>query len=183
MGVQIHGGMGFVEETGAAQHYRDIRIAPIYEGTNGIQAADLVGRKLTGDGGAALKALIAEVRTDGAGEAALMHLADAVESTADYLLGASMEDRLAGSYPFLDMVSVMTCGGLMARQGKAATSTSPFDKAKRVTVRYYLDHLVPEALGKAAAATGGQGCYTILQRMSLQPDVGILFHSRNGDCS
>ena len=157
LGVQIHGGMGFVEETGAAQHYRDIRIAPIYEGTNGIQAADLVGRKLTGDGGVALKALIAEVRADGAGEAALMHLADAVESAADHLLAASMEDRLAGSYPFLDMVSVMTCGGLMARQGKAATSGSPFDKAKRVTVRYYLDHLVPEALGKAAAATAGAG--------------------------
>lgn len=155
LGVQIHGGMGFVEETGAAQHYRDIRIAPIYEGTNGIQAADLVGRKLTGDGGAALHALIAEVRDDGAGEAALIHLADAVESAADYLLAASMEDRLAGSYPFLDMVSVMTCGGLMARQGKAATSDSAFDKAKRVTVRYYLDHLVPEALGKAAAATAG----------------------------
>ncbi len=155
IGVQIHGGMGFVEETGAAQHYRDIRIAPIYEGTNGIQAADLVGRKLTGDGGAALHALIAEVRVDGAGEAALMHLADAVESAADWMLGTSMEDRLAGSYPFLDMVSVMTSGGLMARQGKAATSDSAFDKAKRVTVRYYLDHLVPEALGKAAAATAG----------------------------
>ncbi len=155
LGVQIHGGMGFVEETGAAQHYRDIRIAPIYEGTNGIQAADLVGRKLTGDGGTALKALIAEVRADGAGEAALMHLTDAVESAADYMLGASMNDRLAGSYPFLDMVSVMTCGGLMAKQGKAATLNSTFDKAKRATVRYYLDHLVPEALGKAAAATAG----------------------------
>jgi 3-(methylthio)propanoyl-CoA dehydrogenase len=157
LGVQIHGGMGFVEETGAAQHYRDIRIAPIYEGTNGIQAADLVGRKLTGDGGAALKALVAEVRTDGAGEAALVHLADAVDSAADYMLGASMEDRLAGSYPFLDMVSVMTCGALMARQGKAATSDSAFDKAKRATVRYYLDHIVAEALGKAAAATAGAG--------------------------
>jgi 3-(methylthio)propanoyl-CoA dehydrogenase len=155
LGVQVHGGMGFVEETGAAQHYRDIRIAPIYEGTNGIQAADLVGRKLTGDGGAALKALIAEVRTDAAGEAALMHLADAVDSAANFMLTASMEDRLAGSYPFLDMVSVMTCGGLMAKQGKAASSDSAFDKTKRVTVRYYLDHLVPEALGKAAAATAG----------------------------
>ena len=155
LGVQVHGGMGFVEDTGAAQHYRDIRIAPIYEGTNGIQAADLVGRKLTGDGGAGLYALIAEVRADGGGETALMQLADAVENAAAYLLGASVEDRLAGSYPFLDMVSVMTCGGLMARQGQAATSDSGFDKAKRVIVRYYLDHLVPEALGKATAATAG----------------------------
>jgi 3-(methylthio)propanoyl-CoA dehydrogenase len=155
LGVQIHGGMGFVEETGAAQHYRDIRIAPIYEGTNGIQAADLVGRKLTGDGGAALKSLIAEVRHDGAGEAALMTLADVVEQTTGWMLTASMDDRLAGSYPFLDMVSVMVCGGLMAQQGKAATGDSAFEKSKRVTVRYYLDHLVPEALGKAAAATAG----------------------------
>jgi alkylation response protein AidB-like acyl-CoA dehydrogenase len=59
LGIQVHGGMGFIEETGAAQHYRDARIAPIYEGTNGIQAADLVGRKLTGDGGTGMAALIA----------------------------------------------------------------------------------------------------------------------------
>ena len=154
IGVQVHGGMGFVEETGAAQHYRDIRIAPIYEGTNGIQAADLVGRKLTGDGGAALKALIAEVRVDGAGEAALLHLCDAVERTAEWMLAADNDDRLAGSAPFLDMVAVMACGGLMARQGQAA-GNDPFGKAKRAVVRYYLDHVVPEALGKAAVATAG----------------------------
>jgi alkylation response protein AidB-like acyl-CoA dehydrogenase len=59
MGVQIHGGMGFIEETGAAQYYRDARITPIYEGTNGIQAIDLVGRKLSMDGGASAKAVIA----------------------------------------------------------------------------------------------------------------------------
>ena len=162
IGVQVHGGMGFVEETGAAQHYRDIRIAPIYEGTNGIQAADLIGRKLTGDGGAALTALIVEVRADGAGEAALMALADVVEQTAAWMLTASNEDRLAGSYPFLDMVAVLACGGMMAKQNKAAAKMlsagqgdPPFLKAKRVVVRYYLDHLVPEALGKAAAATAG----------------------------
>ena len=174
IGVQVHGGMGFVEETGAAQHYRDIRIAPIYEGTNGIQAADLVGRKLTGDGGAALKALIAEVRDDAAGEIGLMHLTDVVENAADWMLTATMEDRLAGSYPFLDMVSVMTCGGLMAKQGtaagamKAAGQGDPaFLKAKLVTVRYYLDHLVPEALGKAAAATAGAGLLYELDAQEL----------------
>ena len=174
IGVQVHGGMGFVEETGAAQHYRDIRIAPIYEGTNGIQAADLVGRKLTGDGGAALKALIAEVRDDAAGEIGLMHLTDVVENVADWMLTATMEDRLAGSYPFLDMVSVMTCGGLMAKQGtaagamKAAGQGDPaFLKAKLVTVRYYLDHLVPEALGKAAAATAGAGLLYELDAQEL----------------
>ena len=62
LGVQVHGGMGYIEETGAAQHYRDARIAPIYEGTNGIQAGDLVGRKLATDEGAAMRALIAEMR-------------------------------------------------------------------------------------------------------------------------
>jgi len=174
IGVQVHGGMGFVEETGAAQHYRDIRIAPIYEGTNGIQAADLVGRKLTGDGGAALHALIAEVREDGAGEAALMQLTDAVERAANWMLAASMEDRLAGSYPFLDMVSVMTCGGLMARQGKAAAAMRSagegdpaFLTSKAAVVRYYLDHIVPEALGKAAAATGGAGMLYALDAETL----------------
>ena len=174
LGVQIHGGMGFIEETGAAQHYRDARIAPIYEGTNGIQAADLVGRKLTGDGGAALKALIAEARADGAGEAALLHLADAVETAADWMLSTSMEDRLAGSYPFLDMVSVMAAGALMARQNKVAAERLTagrltagqgdpvFLKAKVATTRFFLDHIVPEALGKAASATAGaEGLYTL----------------------
>jgi alkylation response protein AidB-like acyl-CoA dehydrogenase len=162
LGVQVHGGMGFIEETGAAQHYRDIRIAPIYEGTNGIQAADLVGRKLTGDRGAALKGLIGEVGAEAGGEVHLMALVDAVAVATEWLLTAEPDDRLAGSYPFLDMVSVMTCGWLMARQGKAAAgmlkagSGDPaFLKAKIVTTRYYLDHLVPEALGKAAAATAG----------------------------
>ncbi len=155
IGVQVHGGMGFVEETGAAQHYRDIRIAPIYEGTNGIQAADLVGRKLTGDGGAALKALIADCRADAEDEDALLHLASAVDMIADWMLTADTDDRLAGSTPFLDMVSVMTVGALMARQGRAADVSTPFGKAKHAVVRYYLDHLVPEALGKAAAATAG----------------------------
>jgi alkylation response protein AidB-like acyl-CoA dehydrogenase len=147
LGVQVHGGMGFVEETGAAQHYRDIRIAPIYEGTNGIQAADLVGRKLTGDGGAAMHALIAEVHAETAGQGPLTALVDAVASATDWLLGATVEDRLAGSYPYLDMVSVMTCGWLMARQRTVADrmlaageGDTAFLKAKSVTARYYLEH-------------------------------------------
>src|SRR3546814_16382044 len=71
--------MGFIEETGAAQHYRDARIAPIYEGTNGIQAADFVGRKLAGDDGEGLKSLLADIRAECGDESALMALADAVE--------------------------------------------------------------------------------------------------------
>ncbi len=160
LGVQVHGGMGFVEETGAAQYYRDIRIAPIYEGTNGIQAADLVGRKLTGDGGAALRALVEDCRADAAGENTLLALCDAVAATGDWMLNADNDDRLAGSYPFLDMVAAMTCGALMARQGKAAAALSRagdnrFADAKQAVVRFYLDRIVPEALGKAAAATAG----------------------------
>jgi alkylation response protein AidB-like acyl-CoA dehydrogenase len=166
LGVQVHGGMGFVEETGAAQHYRDIRIAPIYEGTNGIQAADLVGRKLTGDGGATLKALMAQIRVEAAGQAQLMTLVDAVDHATNWLLAATAEDRLAGSYPFLDMVSVMTCGWLMARQGEVAANmlqcgegNPGFLKSKIVTARYYLEHLVPEAMGKSAQATAGSSLF------------------------
>ncbi len=169
LGVQVHGGMGFVEETGAAQHYRDARIAPIYEGTNGIQAADLIGRKLTGDGGAALKALVADVRADSAGEAALGSLADAVERAAEWMLLADPVDRLAGSYPFLDMCAVMAAGGLMSRQHRVADAQltagegdPTFLKAKLATTRFFLDHIVPEALGKAASATAGAaGLYTL----------------------
>ena len=169
LGVQVHGGMGFVEETGAAQYYRDIRIAPIYEGTNGIQAADLVGRKLTGDGGAAMKALIADARQDAGAEGPLLHLADAVDSATDWMLSASTNDRLAGSYPFLDMVAVMAAGALMARQHKIASlklasgeGDPVFVKAKVATTRFFLDHMVPEALGKAASATAGAaGLYTL----------------------
>jgi alkylation response protein AidB-like acyl-CoA dehydrogenase len=164
LGVQVHGGMGFIEETGAAQHYRDIRIAPIYEGTNGIQAADLVGRKLMGDGGAALKALLAEIRVEAIDQTQLIALVDAVEKTATWFLSAAPDDRLAGSYPFLEMASVMSCGWLMARQGQVAArmlnageGDPLFLKAKTVTARYYLGHVVPEALGKAAAAIAGTG--------------------------
>jgi alkylation response protein AidB-like acyl-CoA dehydrogenase len=156
IGVQVHGGMGFVEETGAAQHYRDARIAPIYEGTNGIQAADLVGRKLGLDGGATFAALIADIRREGAAE--LEPLTQAVDRTGQWLASANAEDRLAGSYPFLTMLSVLTCGWLMARQAKAAeTSDSDptFLALKKASTRFYLDRIVPEALGLEAGATEG----------------------------
>ena len=147
LGVQIHGGMGFVEETGAAQHYRDIRIAPIYEGTNGIQAADLVGRKLTGDGGAGLAALIADMRGE-VQDSALIALIDLVEGAGAYMLEASIDDRLAGSTPFLTMVSVAVCGWLLERQMRiAATHDSAFHKAKVAVAGYYLAHIVPKRLG------------------------------------
>ena len=163
MGIQVHGGMGFVEETGAAQYMRDARIAPIYEGTNGIQAADLVGRKLAGDGGAGLASLIADIRAE-AKDARLLALVDLVEECASDILNADMDDRLAGSYAFLKMASVMTCGWLMDRQlrvaqaGIASGEGDPaFLKAKSVTARYYLATMIAEAFGQAAAVKNGAG--------------------------
>ena len=157
LGVQVHGGMGFIEETGAAQHYRDIRIAPIYEGTNGIQAADLVGRKLTGDGGAGIAALIADIRVE-AEDFGLRALIDAVEASVVHLLAAEMDDRLAASAPFLTMVSVAVSGWLLERQMRiAAAGDTPFHKAKVAVAGWYLAHVVPEACGLEASVRVGAG--------------------------
>lgn len=162
LGIQVHGGMGFIEETGAARYYRDARIAPIYEGTNGIQAADLVGRKLSGDGGTGLRSLLADIRAESK-DGVLLSLVDAVESVASWMLAdASVNDRLAGSYPFLTMLSTATCGWLMERQERIAAEMlasgegdPAFLKAKQTTAAYYLGHVVPEALGLRAAAVAG----------------------------
>ncbi len=151
LGIQVHGGMGYVEETGAAQYFRDARITPIYEGTNGIQAADLVGRKLGLGGGSAFAALIADIRAE-AEHPDLIELVSACERVGTHLAAAGHDDRLAGSYPFLTMLSVATCGWLMERQGRAATGEAPFMAMKRAAVRFYLDQIVPEALGLRAAA-------------------------------
>ena len=162
IGIQVHGGMGYIEETGAAQHYRDARIAPIYEGTNGIQAADLVGRKLTGDGGAGLAALLAEIRAEAADEAGLMALVDAVARVGEALRTGDGDDRLAGSYPFLTMTAVATAGWLMARQARLVEGDDAFAQMKRAAVRFYLDRVVPEAAGlEAGALAGAAGLYVV----------------------
>jgi alkylation response protein AidB-like acyl-CoA dehydrogenase len=156
LGVQVHGGMGFIEETGAAQHYRDIRIAPIYEGTNGIQAADLVGRKIGLEGGAVLARLLAEIRDEAGGHARLIELVAQVEKAAEWLRAAGPDDSMGASYPFLTMLSVAVCGWLMARQLKAAETEEgdpAFLAIKRAVARYYLDQAVPEAGGLYAQAT------------------------------
>jgi hypothetical protein len=153
LGIQVHGGMGFIEETGAAQHLRDARIAPIYEGTNGIQAADLVGRKLGLDGGAAFDLLLDDIRAETA-DPRIVALADAVEVAAASYRQAATDDRLAGSYPFLTMCSVLVAGWLLERQANVV-GTSDFHAAKRAAADYFNGVIVPEALGLAAGAEAG----------------------------
>lgn len=162
IGIQVHGGMGFVEETGAAQHYRDARIAPIYEGTNGIQAADLVGRKLGMAGGEGIRALIGDIAAGAGDSAALARLAATLGHLTDWLERASMPDRLAGSYPYLTMLATATCGWLMQRQASVAAAMltagdgdASFLEAKCTTARFYCDQIVPAAEGLAASVMAG----------------------------
>ncbi|QCB54690.1 acyl-CoA dehydrogenase [Sphingopyxis sp. PAMC25046] len=159
LGIQVHGGMGFIEETGAAQHYRDARIAPIYEGTNGIQAADLVGRKLMNDHGEGIRSLIADVRAE-ARSPEVLDLVSNVDQLTDHLLAASISDRLAASSPYLTMVSVMTCGWLIERQITALDHDARFDSSfrslKLSAGRYYLSDIVPEVAGLRAAVRNGE---------------------------
>lgn len=158
IGVQVHGGMGFIEETGAAQHYRDARIAPIYEGTNGIQAADLVTRKLGMDSGGAVERLLHDIARDAAEESNLAALAQDCIAIAQWMRDtASLDDRLAGSVPYTTMCAVAVAGWQLLRQARAvADGAAPsLTKVKPVTVRYFIDHIVPEAMGLKAAATAG----------------------------
>jgi 3-(methylthio)propanoyl-CoA dehydrogenase len=163
LGVQVHGGMGFVEETGAAQYYRDARITPIYEGTNGVQAADLVGRKLGLEGGAVFDDLIRDLR-EGA-DARLQPLVQAMEEVATWMKSADIDDRLAGSYPLTTMVAVAVAGWLMDRQARAAQAGEGdplFLDMKRAAADFYLGCIVPEAIGlKAAAMAGAAPLYAV----------------------
>ncbi len=165
LGIQIHGGMGFVEETGAAQHWRDSRIAPIYEGTNGIQAADLVTRKLGLDGGEAIVALLEQVARETAEEPALFALAGECAALARWMReDASLDDRLAGSVPFCTMMAVTIAGWQMTKQLAAveAGQAPAIADTKKSTVRFFLDRIVPEAAGlKASAASGADALYAL----------------------
>ncbi|HMI41441.1 MAG TPA: acyl-CoA dehydrogenase [Sphingomicrobium sp.] len=161
LGIQVHGGMGFVEETGAAQHLRDARIAPIYEGTNGIQAADLVGRKLGLEGGAAFDALIGDIRGE-AQDARLLALADAVDRTARKLRESLPDDRLAASYPFLTMCAVLVAGWLLERIAREAEGDDPFIASRRAAANYFVSAVVPEATGlEASAGSGAELLYVV----------------------
>ena len=158
LGIQIHGGMGFVEETGAAQHWRDSRIAPIYEGTNGIQAADLVTRKLGLEGGEAMVALFDTIARETADEFALSALARDCGNVARWMRDdASLDDRLAGSVPFCTMAAVCVAGWQLTKQAAAVRAGAAPELAatKPVTVRFFLDRIVPEAAGLKAGAVAG----------------------------
>lgn len=165
LGIQVHGGMGFVEETGAAQHWRDSRIAPIYEGTNGIQAADLVTRKLSLDNGKALIALTEDIARESNDEPRLFALAGDCAAVAKWMReNASLDDRLAGSVPFCTMLAVATAGWQLMRQLRSLENgeATGFAKSKTASVRFFLDRIVPEAAGlRTAAIAGADALYEI----------------------
>ncbi|MFO1160256.1 MAG: acyl-CoA dehydrogenase [Reyranellaceae bacterium] len=170
IGVQVHGGMGFIEETGAAQHLRDARILPIYEGTNGIQARDLVGRKIAKDGGETMLGLVAEMRALAAEMASapgddLQAIRDAVTTAADALEDATrwvaqsvkgeLVAALAGSVPFLRLAGTALGGWLLAKSALAAQAKlagregdPAFLEAKLVTARFYAEVVLPPALAQ-----------------------------------
>jgi hypothetical protein len=162
LGIQIHGGMGFVEETGAAQFLRDVRITTIYEGTNGIQAMDLVGRKLA-DGGDAAFRLIDEVQR--AAEAARAHLPDlagevwqaseALRETTEALLALPLNDRFAGAVPYLR-------GFARVLGGHAHLTAALADPARLPLARLMIRRLLPEHQALfAAARDGAEGLYAL----------------------
>ena len=166
MGVQIHGGMGFIEETGAAQHYRDARIAPIYEGTNGIQAMDLVGRKLPMAEGTVLHELCAEMlltaeQLTTAPELVAVgrRLADgvaALQGASDWLLAHPGAETLAAATPYLRLAGDVIGGWILARQALAAAgSEEPWLKARAAMAELYAHHVLALAPGVADGLMAG----------------------------
>jgi hypothetical protein len=166
-GVQVHGGMGYIEETGAAQYYRDARISPIYEGTNGIQANDLVSRKLGRDGGEAAREFFAEMRATiveigGVAEWEMVHRGlveglDALEHATAWLVEAAPPLGAAGSVPYLALFGTVTGGWLMTRLAQAASSQgTPEAAARMTTARFYAEHYLPRAPSYLPAIKGGE---------------------------
>ncbi|MAW80131.1 MAG: acyl-CoA dehydrogenase [Parvularcula sp.] len=187
LGIQIHGGMGYIEETGAAQHLRDARIAAIYEGTNGIQAIDLVGRKLQGDGGAAAKKFISEIHSEAMmlkaakredlahiGER-LLEAADALLQSTEWLLDAAQKDQehaLAAATPYLKQFGNAAGGYYLAHGAKAAAIASKegqdpaYHEAKIALATFYADNYLTEAVSLTDAVTAGADALA-----RIEPDV------------
>jgi alkylation response protein AidB-like acyl-CoA dehydrogenase len=170
LGIQVHGGMGFVEETGAAQYYRDARILPIYEGTNGIQAIDLVTRKLPLEGGAVVGAYIGELaetamllKASNRPEFGRMgeRLGDAVAALAEatrWMGGALRENpeaAIAGSAPYLRLFSLATGGAYVARGALAASRNGAAGEIRVATARFFAENIAVAAPGLAATVMGG----------------------------
>ncbi|MBS0307708.1 MAG: acyl-CoA dehydrogenase [Proteobacteria bacterium] len=176
-GVQVHGGMGFIEETGAAQFYRDARILPIYEGTTAIQANDLIGRKTVRDGGATAQAIIAEIRKLDAQLAAATsadcvairaHLtagANALDDVVAYVLAnlkADIKGVFAGSVPYLKLGGIVLGGWQMARAAliaeqklQSGAGDAKFYQAKIATARFFAEHILSQASGLRTAIVEG----------------------------
>jgi alkylation response protein AidB-like acyl-CoA dehydrogenase len=185
LGVQIHGGMGFVEETGAAQHYRDARILPIYEGTNGIQAIDLVTRKLPLSGGARVAAMIAECRRSAEAAAAvnepgfgrmgarLGEAVDALERATRFMLDnlkARPDTALAGATPYLRLFALAAGGArladqaLAARAALAAGETDPRHTRRIGDARFFAENVASGAGGlEIAVLEGGEAVNAAFQ--------------------
>ncbi len=151
LGIQVHGGMGFIEETGAAQHYRDARIAPIYEGTNGIQAADLVTRKLGYEDGGVLQKLMAQIASEMEDVPEVAALAKDAAAIGQWMsTTASLDDKLAGSVPFTTMCAVAVAGWQLGRQARASGL-----HAKTAVTKFFNRVIVPEARGLGSSAMAG----------------------------
>ncbi|HRP78064.1 MAG TPA: acyl-CoA dehydrogenase [Aquamicrobium sp.] len=173
IGVQVHGGMGFIEETGAAALLRDSRIAPIYEGTNGIQAIDLVTRKLPLSGGEAVRAYIAELRGDvealrnsnaeGFGRTAdkVTTALDDLQAATDHLLSAlgdgRTEEALAGATPYLRLFSLAAGGAYLIRGALARGKGGEQDKGRVALARFFAENLIDETAALRNRTVEGAG--------------------------
>ncbi|SOY55477.1 Acyl-CoA dehydrogenase [Cupriavidus taiwanensis] len=174
LGVQVHGGMGFIEETGAAQHYRDARILPIYEGTTAIQANDLVGRKTVRDGGAVAREICAQIAeteaaldrhggaTFTAVQAQLARGRAALEAVVKFVVANAKSDPnavFAGSVPYLKLCGIVFSGWQLARAMLAADAKSAEDPsfyaAKIATALFFAEHVLSQSSAMCAAATAG----------------------------
>ncbi len=170
LAIQIHGGMGFIEETGVAQHYRDARITTIYEGTNGIQAMDLVGRKLGMKGGAVISGLFDEIASLDSKLSAHAELAETAESLNSALKTTRtctqwiMENSknqvavLSGATPYLRQLSTLVGGYVMAKSAVVALEATNLDDATRAakvaTARFFCEQLLPVVHGLSSSITG-----------------------------